>query len=390
MKPKVLYIADCNPEVKSGHGNMIKMHHKIICEIFSSEVYTFFCNGDLKSYDGEKTWVIPNNGTIGKFFSVMSGLPAYLSLSAERLIFKTLREYEFSYVYIDNSISGKIIKKIKKKYKNIKVVVYFPDIEQDLMKKQIEYARLYRKISLKQMINNEKLTAKYSDYNIVLNERDKNLFNKYYKTKPNAVIPIVVPYYEKIQSSKRHLPKQKLEILFLGVDYKPNVDGINWLIKNVLPLVSVDYHVSIVGYNMERYRSNWECNGNVSVIGTVDSVMQYYLNSDAVIAPISDGGGMKVKTAEAFEFGKIFIGLPESLEGYWEEIPENLKNKYIFRVDNAIDFAEIINCLSNITFFKVNDAIRQWMKQKYSYEAVLRQYKRIFITDKNSLEENNA
>ena len=390
MKPKVLYIADCNPEVKSGHGNMIKMHHKIICEIFSSEVYTFFCNGDLKSYNGEKTWVIPNNGTIGKFFSVMSGLPAYLSLSAERLIFKTLREYEFSYVYIDNSISGKIIKKIKKKYKNIKVVVYFPDIEQDLMKKQIEYARLYRKISLKQMINNEKLTAKYSDYNIVLNERDKNLFNKYYKTKPNAVIPIVVPYYEKIQSSKRHLPKQKLEILFLGVDYKPNVDGINWLIKNVLPLVSVDYHVSIVGYNMERYRSNWECNGNVSVIGTVDSVMQYYLNSDAVIAPISDGGGMKVKTAEAFEFGKIFIGLPESLEGYWEEIRENLKNKYIFRVDNAIDFAEKINCLSNITFFKVNDAIRQWMKQKYSYEAVLRQYKRIFITDKNSLEENNA
>lgn len=375
----ILYIADANPALKNGHGKMISMHHSIIKEIFPDHLYTIYGFGENEYHEG-KTWQIPNNDKKGKMVSVLKRRPAYLSSAAEKKIFSIIKEEKIECVYFDNSISGVIIKKIKKMYPNIGVVVYFPDIEKALMGQQIQAAKLYRKISLRIMIQNELITSRYADHCIVLNNRDAELFTRYYGKKPDSIIPIVVPMPQLSETCASHHSDTILNLLFVGIDYKPNVDGIEWLIKEVLSKLKVPFTLKIVGYRMEQYKETWEeLNPNVSVIGTVDALLPYYENADVVIAPISEGGGMKVKTAEAFSYGKKFIGLPESLEGYWEQMPDSLRERDVFRVRSAEQFACAIQSLYDSDFYKRSAELINWTKNTFSYESIRDSYKKAFF-----------
>jgi glycosyltransferase involved in cell wall biosynthesis len=61
---------------------------------------------------------------------------------------------------------------------------------------------------------------------------------------------------------------------------------------------------------------------NVQVVGSVDDLAEWYYRADAVIAPIFEGGGMKVKTAEALMYGRRVFGTGEALVGYEHCGPE--------------------------------------------------------------------
>lgn len=43
---------------------------------------------------------------------------------------------------------------------------------------------------------------------------------------------------------------------------------------------------------------------------------EYIYNADFLIAPIFEGSGMKLKTAEALMYGKTVFGTTEAFEGY--------------------------------------------------------------------------
>ena len=80
--------------------------------------------------------------------------------------------------------------------------------------------------------------------------------------------------------------------------------------------------ILVVGKGFENWKSNLERNGNVEVIGGVDSVVPWYLGASFVVAPIFDGSGMKTKVAEALMFGKRIVGTPEAFTGYEEHLAE--------------------------------------------------------------------
>jgi hypothetical protein len=54
---------------------------------------------------------------------------------------------------------------------------------------------------------------------------------------------------------------------------------------------------------------------NVYLEGYVDNIARYYINADAVIAPIFSGSGMKTKTIEAMSYGKTIFGTNEAFAG---------------------------------------------------------------------------
>lgn len=370
---KVLYIADVTPDLKNGHGNMIKMHHSIFSEIVGNNLISVFLYGD-KVNAGDRQCFFPNNRKISRYLSGFLGYPPFLSLVARKYILEIIRENGITRVYIDNSISGKLIRDIKKINRDIRVMVYFPDIENVLLKKQMQGTTLSHKVSLGVLINNEKETVRYSDYNIVLNGRDGELFQKIYNKDADCMIPIVVPDPFESDYAEMHEEKETLKILFVGVDYEPNVEGIRWFINYVAPKLTFDWTLSIVGMNMERHRKEWG-NEHINVIGTVENISDYYEICDVVIGPIFDGGGMKVKTAEALSFGKKFVGLPECLEGYWEDVWDEIKNNGIYCSSNEDEFAESLRSLWNTSYKRRDDDIIRFMKKTYSYSAVKKKYR---------------
>ena len=377
-KQKLLFISDCPLGTPNGHGNMVKMHHLLLGNLFPQKMIECYANCEEEKTQGQ-VYFFKKSSKVDSLIQIVKGYPPYISQSMEKTVLKLIEENEIEFVFIENSFSGKLLQKIRKKNKDIFIVSYFADVECDVMKKQIHDARLRRKLSLLVMINNEKLTVDISDCCIVLNERDSKLFERYYRKTPEASIPIIVPSNEFTLPETMHKSNDKLKLLFVGIDYFPNIHGIDWFVQSVVPNIEVDFVLEVVGYNMEKYRSRWiDKKGRIKVIGSVDSLREYYEDADVVIAPIFEGGGMKVKTAEALSYGKRIIGTEESLLGYWESAGD-LRDRFVFRCDDPGMFARVINELQQTNFKKNEKAIVSWMENTYSVSSNLKRMKEIFV-----------
>ena len=384
----ILYISNVPLHDKSGYGKLIDMHHQMLESIFGDRMYSFFfgSNEDNRKHHNEMS--VHTSKSREKVIANILGLPPYLNPYGMNQLFDIFRTEKFQYVFIDNSISGSLISRFRKINPNVKVICFFHDVEADLMKKEIPQKRFMRKVSLWTMIQNERKTVAENATTIVLNNRDALCFKSFYKKMPDIIMPCIIPFPQIEGSIGRHHLCDKLNITFIGKDYWPNIQGLRWFIDTVIPQLSAGYNFRIVGFGLEKYKDEFERNHYIQVIGTVDDLTPYYIDADVIIAPISDGGGMKVKTAEAFSYGKVFVGLEESLVGYWEEIPENLKNKVIFKVTDEQDFAMVLNNLARSEFDKCNTPVIQWAKENYSQEANVKKLCSIFDNYSGEINEN--
>jgi len=273
---------------------------------------------------------------------LVTGLPVHIDAECLRIINNVIVEKEINDIFIDGSYMGNLAKYIKLKFPEINIVTFFHDVVGDLSIKWMLNKPLHMLPFMINTIINEKNSVKYSDFIITLNSRDSGLVYKKYNRKPTMEMPIILDdHFE----NRRN--KNKNYLLFVGVDYFPNVDGIRWFIKEVLSFVNYD-RLIIVGRGMERYKEEFELlSSKVEVEGTVDNLNSYYENASIIVAPIFQGGGMKVKVAEALMFGKMVIGAREALEGYnveeFDGIEANSKEEFISAINlniHASDYYE--------------------------------------------------
>lgn len=290
-------------------------------------------------------------------------------------IMQTIEVKKVDIIYIDDSIYGNVIKQIKSRYPHIKIIVFYHDIKRYLA---LEWAKKNPKsvpiqISL---ITNERKSAKYADVNIVLNNREEELFEKFYHKKPEMQLPIILPcpVSDKV-SDKVDYEKKTLQILFVGGYYYPNVNGFRWFVNNVAPMIKKKYQIILVGNKMESLKKEFSNNNNVVIIGRVEDLSPYYTQANLVIGPIFEGAGMKVKTAEAFSYGKYFVGTTESLVGYQDKAGK-LMGKSIFLCDTKEEFSNVINTYDFSNKFNNNNF--SFFIENYSIEAAVKKMKKIF------------
>lgn len=107
-------------------------------------------------------------------------------------------------------------------------------------------------------------------------------------------------------------------MLFLGTfDYWPNVDAVEFLIRNVWPRVrSVmpEAHLRIAGLHPEKIPRNRILPG-VEFLGFVDDLAALYRESRVVCCPIRMGGGTRIKILEAAAFGRPIVATTIAAEG---------------------------------------------------------------------------
>lgn len=375
----ILYFSDMDPAIKNGEGLQLKMHYQMLRNLYGNHVFAIIISGKRINEAGDNTLYLPESSQKNKVASVIHGYSPYLSLYDVNVIINMIIEENIDIVFVENSTHGNLIRKLKNRFPKLKVITYFPDIEANLMRKEMQSAKLYHKIVLLDMIKNEKMTVRYADRKFVLNSRDATLFRQYYHCEPDAVIPIIAPDIANINYLPRHVADQPLTLLFVGGDFWPNVVGMRWFINGVMPLIKCDVSVIVVGLRMEKYRNEFESmSPNVKVVGTVDDLRKYFEKADAFIAPITDGGGMKVKTAVALSYGKTFLGSTESLVGYWDTVPDTLRNNGIYLCKDERDFAEIINDLYHVDFEINRLDIQSWEHGLCSYEANFAIFKKLF------------
>ena len=132
--------------------------------------------------------------------------------------------------------------------------------------------------------------------------------------------------------------EQKDSFLFYGYWKRPeNTEGLIWFFENVVPLCKKKHTFVIIGDGLDV--SQYECLGaaNISYLGFVKDPLDGILSSKAVVVPLFQGAGVKVKVVDSFTAGTPVIGTDLAFEG----LPhiEGL----CFQEDSAQEFADALD-----------------------------------------------
>lgn len=358
------------------------IHYQTLKKIAGNEnVYTINLSPDKKAYTAYN--YIAFGKYKSKFERILRNLtlqPYTMSNAVMGQICDIIKEEKTEIVFVDESIYGKLVKKIKRNFPQIKILTFYHDIERVLYREWLGQRGIRFMPEYLVTVIGEYLNQKFSDYNLLLNERDARLFFENYHKKNEGFLPMCVPYpdFENnvISEISNDNYGDKPKILFVGNRYYPNVNGLKWFIQNVWSRISRDNYLFIVGRGLEELRGSYGVIENVVVVGGVESLAPFYINANIVIAPIFEGGGMKQKTAEALAYGKCFVGSKESLEGYYE-VPEIRSCNKIVCGDSADDF---VSAIKNFNFApNYNSDVFEIYIKYFSPEAAERYIKRYLV-----------
>ena len=272
--------------------------------------------------------------------------------------------------FFDSSRFGRQIKVLKRQ-KKAKVVSFFHNCEADyiaLFSK--EKLSIGNRLYIHCIRKNEKLTLKYSDACVFINERDQRRTFEIYGVKPNK--DEVISMTMKDTYKEIPVPEKKSEVplyTILGSYFKPNVDGVKWFFENVFPHVNI--RLRIVGKDMHLLRNDINCEG-LEIISNAPDLTQYMAESDYMLYPIFEGSGMKIKTCEALMWGKNIVGTPEAFSGYGIED----YTKVGACCTTADEFIKAINTLNMPHFNQYN---RELFLNGFSYEKSLSIYQQLLL-----------
>jgi len=180
----------------------------------------------------------------------------------------------------------------------------------------------------------EKFFLKRCDYIVAVSETDKTLIQKEYSI-PNDKI-VVIPNSTKIPEVTTELiectskirnnlgiNKEDNVIVFVGtLNYAPNLTAVKIITENIYPNVKVkipNLKILIVGKGTEPKRVQ-----DIIFTGVVEAVDPYLQMADVAIAPLTQGGGTRLKILEYMSFGKPVVSTSKGAEGLDIKDEENI------------------------------------------------------------------
>lgn len=203
----------------------------------------------------------------------------------------------------------------------------------------------------------EKKLLKKAGKVLVFSDKDVKLIHKYFDLKAYRVDFYMDKYIEEINHHKIEINKN---FCFYGAwNRKENLEGLIWFIQSVIPKVPHANFIIIGGSMSEEIKLMFKNYTNIKYIGFVDNPYEIIAASQALIAPVFNGAGVKVKVLESLCCGTAVLGTQVAFEGI--NNLETIKND-VFYCDDADTF---IKTLNQFVFKNVNDKIS--LRNKFIY-----------------------
>jgi glycosyltransferase involved in cell wall biosynthesis len=157
------------------------------------------------------------------------------------------------------------------------------------------------------------------DFLVALTDRDLTQFKRlgYKNGAMAAPIGIDTSQYGRITPTKSDA-KKDFTLCFIGsLDWMPNIEGLNWFLLKVWPLIRVrfpDVTLHVAGRNTPSSLLNLDME-NVIVHGEVADAADFIGRHTAMVVPLFSGSGMRVKILEGMALGKVIITTSMGMEG---------------------------------------------------------------------------
>jgi len=171
---------------------------------------------------------------------------------------------------------------------------------------------------------------------------DLEYFRKQGYKKPSFVLPFGID--PENYSSEKEKKQFNPNMLFLGaMDWKPNISGLKWFIKEVWPAVHQkhpDILFHIAGRNPGKKLEIFFDKPFIRFQGEIGETDSFLNQGDLFPVPLFAGSGMRVKIIEAMARGLVVITTSRGLEG----IPAE-PGKQVMVADTASAFINHLNKL---------------------------------------------
>lgn len=183
---------------------------------------------------------------------------------------------------------------------------------------------------------------------LTFSEKDSFIINDKYKT-----MSAQVNFYldSNIRNINYSIIKESNAFCFYGAwSRSENSDGLKWFFDNVYQMddLTIKYQIIGGGLRNELFKK-LSLLPNVEVMGFVEDPYEVISTCRALIAPVFQGAGVKVKVIESLACGTPVIGTGIAFEGI-----SSLFNKYMVLVDSPSAYREAIsNALSYTNKYKV-------------------------------------
>ena len=250
--------------------------------------------------------------TIYTYFESLIRQGSYgVSFQDEKKILKLAQSNKYDWVFLEGTLFGNIVKKLSKN--GSRTIVYAHNVDAILYEQEMKFNRsLISKLRYMHVHINERTTLKWTAKLIALTMRDDKGFQKLYSRSADIILPITCEQNSnKAQANKLNF---KPYLLFVGSNFFPNIEGINWFIDHVATHIDLDVRI-VGGCCQNQNLRNRTLPEKVFLDGYVEDLSSYYQEAVAVIIPIFHGSGMKTKTIEALSYGKTILGTEEAFVG---------------------------------------------------------------------------
>lgn len=311
----------------------------------------------------------------GLFSSLPVAVSRYQSAAMRRELEELTRKHRFDAVVCDFLFPGPNMP-------DLGVCTLFQhNVESMIWKRRVEHAsglpqKVYLQMQARRMLAYEGLVCRSVKNVIAVSTIDAEMMRSLYGAKRVDAVPtgVDVDYF-----APPPAPAPATDLTFVGsMDWTPNIDGIDWFIRDVLPLIrekKPGCRLAIVGRKPpEHLMKLAQSDPAITVTGTVPDVRPYLWGSSVSIVPLRIGGGTRLKIYEAMAARAPVIATTIGAEGLDIQDGEN-----ILLADSPQNFSDRCLALLADASERARLAGNAWnmVNSKYSWEVVTRSFERL-------------
>lgn len=348
---RILFITPFTPSTLGAGVNYTRQLLEDLSNYFKIDL-VYFRNKEDKPYEPLNSNIsikkITTTSFMRKLVSVLSlpfGFPLFtakFSLSILSEIRKLTRNEKYDFIYLDFSqmfIYGKFLK-------GYNMIFMAHDIIGQRYERRNYLLGKWAKLSEKWVLKDQKQIFTFS-------KKDSRLLKKWY----NQSSKVTSFYFE--ENVKKAFPSTigNYFVFFAMWKRADNYEGLKWFMDNILPDIR-DINFKIIGASLPQFIIDEISHyPNIEYLGFIDNPYPIITNSKALISPLFQGAGVKVKVLDAIATGTPVIGTDVSFEGI-----DPCYEQLMLRANNKEDF------ISSIKHVDIDINTRKKIKNQFLEE----------------------
>lgn len=296
----------------------------------------------------------------------------FISKDFEYKLELILKHQEFDIIQLETLYLTPYIPIIRK-YSNAIISLRAHNIEHEIWQRCTDNASIgLKKIYLQHLTDKLRRyeIAQLDKFDILtaITKRDLSLFQKLGFKGKSKVAPIGLDLDHYPPDFRSY--SKPLSLCFIGsMDWTPNIEGIEWFLKKVVPTLSQEFpllNVHIAGRNTPEYLLKTNI-PTVKIHGEVDKSVDFINQHSVMIVPLFSGSGMRAKILEAMALGKTVITTALGLEGISAS-----HQKEVLLAETEEDFLRQIKfCQENPAKIReIGIQARQFIERYYDYKII--------------------